>query len=128
MKTYRLYKYIKESQKDLNLRERFILIEEVKRCCPVIKSAIEDLVNGKADLSFGLTYDIDGKEVVLSVSCLIEDFAMAPLQAYIFLNWFTEEPTSAIDLLKRRDKLETRVQDCTEELNNEQSIILDSEI
>lgn len=128
MKTLKLYNYIRGNHKDLNLRERFILIDEVKRCCPAIKAEIEDLINGNADFSFALTCHDEGTEIVLSVDNLIKNFGMSPLQAYLYLNWYTEEPMAALDCLKRMDYLKTKPEAGSEEMTAEQKEILDSEI
>ena len=128
MKILKLYNYIRVNQKELSLKERFILIDEAKRCCDLIKTEIERLVDGEADFSFAVTLNDNGQDIILSVAYLVENFKMEPLQALIFLNWFTEEPNSAIDFLRRQDRITKQLSHCNEELTKEQNDILNSEI
>lgn len=128
MKILKLYNYIRVNQKELSLKERFILIDEAKRCCDVIKTEIQQLVDGEANFSFAVSLNDNGQDLVLSVSYLVENFKMQPLQALIFLNWFTEEPNYAIDFLRRQDRIIKQPSPCNEELTKEQNDILNSEI
>lgn len=128
MKSLKLYNYIRVNQKELSLKERFILIDEAKRCCDVIKTEIQQLVDGEADFSFAVSLNDNGQDLVLSVSYLVENFKMQPLQALIFLNWFTEEPNYAIDFLRRQDRIIKQSSHSNEEPTKEQNDILNSEI
>lgn len=128
MKILKLYNYIRVNQKELSLKERFILIDEAKRCCDAIKTEIQQLVDGEADFSFAVSLNDNGQDLVLSVSYLVENFKMQPLQALIFLNWFTEEPNNAIDFLRRQDRIIKQSSHSNEEPTKEQNDILNSEI
>lgn len=125
MKAKELYNYLGHTHPNLTWRDKIIIINEVRKSSKVVKSKIEEAVRGEVDLTFALTAKIDDIEYSVSLEDLVEKCQMHPIQAFLFIDWFLEEPYQAVDFLKTRDVIHIDFP------NNDSSVdesILDSDI